>query len=199
MREPPATSAAKAGFRKAVLEYSPEQFVSEYILEPVPFAFNRNLGDWINWKGKLAALIEVDPHSLVLTGSGATGYSLSPYKALRSFDSSSDLDVAVISSHHFEVAWRFLRRRRSRELQLDKKLRNAIDEHRTRFVYWGTIATDRLLPMLPFAKEWTHALETMSKDPRTSGREVKARIYKDFEALRAYQVQGVRSLQDQLL
>ncbi|MBL0054588.1 MAG: hypothetical protein IPP31_00060 [Chitinophagaceae bacterium] len=78
-------------------------------------------------------------------------------------------------------------------------MQNAINEHRERFIYHGTIATDRIVHILPFGKEWVNAMnEMMTLDP-TKDREINFRIYKDFEALKSYQSIGVIKAKDQLL
>ena len=62
-----------------------------------------------------------------------------------------------------------------------------------------TIATDKLLPYLPFGTQWSNALRAMSKLEPTKNRQIKARIYKDFESLRAYQVNNLKNLRTQEL
>jgi hypothetical protein len=83
----------------ALLEMDPRDFVSHFLFEPVPYAFGGNFSQWISWKTSLACHIEVDARDVVLTGSGAIGYSLNPKKKFREFDSKSDIDCGVIIDH----------------------------------------------------------------------------------------------------
>ena len=67
------------------MEKEPKDFVSHYIFEPVPFAFNSDLSLWIGWKTTLARLLEVDPQDIVLIGTAAIGYSLNPHKGYMAY------------------------------------------------------------------------------------------------------------------
>lgn len=121
---------------------------------------------------------------------------MNPRKNFKAFDAESDVDVAVISAHHFAVAWRYLRTNGNRRYSIDTKTRNAWDEHVSKYIFYGTIATDRLLGILPFGLEWIEATTEMASVDPTLNRSINLRIYNDHDALRAYQVQSVRTLRD---
>ncbi|HLH32551.1 MAG TPA: hypothetical protein VKY31_15215 [Terriglobia bacterium] len=184
---------------RALLEMDPRDFVSHFLFEPVPYAFGGNFFQWISWKTKLARHIEVDARDVVLTGSGAIGYSLNPKKKFRKFDSTSDIDCGVISPYHFEVAWRCLRQLRPAWLTLEPEARRAIVLHQKNYVFSGAIATDFILPLLPFGPTWQAGLDAMGAIEPTVGREVKLRIYKDYDSLRHYQARGIELLRNELL
>lgn len=188
-----------AALQLALIEREPSDFVSHFIFEPIPFLFEGDLGLWISWKTALGRKIEVDPHDIVLTGSSALGFSLSPYKNFKEFNEASDIDCGIISSYHFDVAWRHLRKLRPSWLSLPGASRRAIEVHRKNYVFAGTIATDSILGILPFGIEWQKALEGMSEIAPTTGRNVKLRIYKDYEALRQYQAHNIANLRNDLL
>lgn len=185
--------------QNAIINRDPYDFVSYYIFEPVPFAFSSDLERWVSWKTTLAKALEVDPYDIVLTGSGAVGYSLNPNKGFSAFSDSSDIDCGVISSYHFDLAWRHLRQLRPSWLSLPGKAKRAIESHRTSYVFAGTIATDSILPILPFGALWQKALTNMANEKPTIGRDVRLRIYKDYDALRQYQASNIGRLRLQLL
>lgn len=187
-----------ASLHQALLEKEPRDFVSHYIFEPIPFIFNSGLSIWISWKTALARLIEVDAYDIVLTGSAALGYSLNPSKNYKSFDDASDIDCGVISQYHFDLAWRYLRQLRPSWLSLPSSSKRAIDLHRRNYVFSGTIATDSILSLLPFGSAWRSALNEMGRTAPTVGRDVKLRIYKDYDALRQYQARNIESLRNEL-
>jgi hypothetical protein len=177
---------------------SPHAFLEEYVFDSVPQVFSNDRSAYIGWKRKLGSAIDVDPACLTIVGGAAIGCSLNPVKNLRRFDAESDVDVAVISNYHFTVAWRYLRMNSIRRLQVDTRTRIAWDEHVNRFIYWGTIATDRLLGVLPFGLEWLKATAHMSSIAPTEGRDVNLRIYTDYEALRSYQITSVKHVREAL-
>ena len=177
--------------KQAIVAIDPATFVSRYLLEPIPHVFSGDIALWVDWKTRLAGHLEVDPYEIVVAGSGALGFSLNPRNGLSAFSEGSDIDVCVISHSHFEVAWRYLRTTRPSWLSLPKRTRFALTMHRKNYVFAGAIATDLILPFLPFGKAWEAGLGEMAKVDPTKGRDVKLRIYRDFDALRAYQVHGV--------
>ncbi len=190
--------ASAPELQDALLSIPPEEFVSVHLLEPVPHVCGGDASLWIAWKTQLAELLDVDPYEVVLTGSGAVGFSLNPAKSFGEFHDGSDIDVAVVSAYHFDVAWRRLRQNPPAWLSLPKKTRKAIRSHKVNYVFAGAIATDRILALLPFAKGWQAALDRMTSVAPTVGRDVNLRVYRDFDSLRSYQTQGLEQLRASL-
>jgi hypothetical protein len=182
-----------------IVDREPSDFVSHHIFEPIPFAFSADLNSWITWKTMLAIGLNVDPYDIVLTGSGAVGFSLNPNKGFAEFNERSDIDCGVISAYHFDLAWRYLRQLRPSWLSLSPAAKRAIESHRTRHVFTGTIATDSILAILPFGKDWQTTLDAMANCEPTVGRPVRIRIYKDYDALRQYHSHNIRNLRSELL
>ena len=177
---------------------SPSAFLEAHMFDRIPALFGEDRTQYVAWKRILAESIEVDAACIIVVGSAATGTSLSPNKHFKPFDDTSDVDVAVISSYHFTESWRYLRMNGDRRLNVDVRTRIAWDEHVKRYIYWGTIATDRLLGILPFGLQWLAAITKMSNTRPTEGRTINLRIYADYESLRAYQLQSVKNLRDSL-
>jgi predicted nucleotidyltransferase len=175
---------------------TPAAFVETHLFDCIPAVFGSDRAIFVAWKRDLAAKIEVDPACITIVGSAATGASLNPSKNFKLFDDASDIDVAIVSPHHFAIAWRYLRMNGARRLRVDYRTRIAWDEHVNRYIYWGTIATDRLLGVLPFGLQWLKATSEMGQVLPTQGRSVNLRIYADFDSLRAYHEQGIRSLRN---
>jgi len=184
--------------REAIQTVNPRSVVAEHVLERVPHIFD---GDWPlyrTWRADLATRLDVDPCDISITGSACVGVSLSPRKNFSVFDGQSDVDVAVISPYHFDLAWRSLRAFRLADAHTPRE-RQAVINHRTNYIYWGCIATDRILRLMPFSREWIMASSHMRGIDPTAGREVNFRIYRDYDSLRSYQTYGVRKLRANLL
>lgn len=179
----------------ADLENKDESFVvSKWILHSTPFIFTDNIIKYIEWKESLSKRINVDSRAICLTGSSCIGFSLNPNKDFKYFDDKSDIDVAVISNYYFDISWHYLRNMGTKRYDLDSEQKLAVQEHVNRLIYWGTIATDKILTILPFGDEWFKALQEMSNEEITLGRDIKVRIYKDYEAFRAYNNQNVKKM-----
>lgn len=169
-------------------------FASRYVLDRVPWVFDDDRLAYISWKEELGSAIEVDPCGILIVGSAATCVSLSPKKDLARFHEKSDVDVAIISGWHFDVAWKWLRSVAA-DLDIEASAKKAVDAHRRNLVFDGTIATDQFIAHLPFAQRWVVALaQAGAKDP-LAGRVVNARLYRDFDSLREYQLRGIRRIQ----
>jgi len=181
-------------FLLELLNSPPELVASLWILDTVPYPFKENKKQYANWRHKLSSMIEVDSSEIVIIGSGAFGISLNPYKNYRFYDDDSDIDVAIISEYFFNTSWRYLRNLGTDIHSMPPAAKQSVKDHVNKYVYWGTIATDKILPYLPFGSRWSIALQEMSKIEPTKNRNIKARIYKDFESLRAYQVNNLKKL-----
>jgi len=170
---------------------------SKWILERTPFAF-KDSESYLKWKELLSNKIQVDSSAIVFTGSSGCGFSLNPYKDFKEFNDESDVDIALISDHHFDIAWHALRNLGSKYYSLTPKQKTSVDDHVNRLIYYGTIATDKILPILPFGKKWSFALNQMSKEKPIEGRIINIRIYKDFNSLRDYQTNNLEKLRQKL-
>ena len=87
----------------------------------------------------------------------------------------SDIDVAIISHHHFDLAWHELRNLGANYYSLNTLQRDSIDKHKSKYIYWGTIATDKILPVLSFGKEWIIGLSNMAQIHPSEGKEIKSK------------------------
>lgn len=189
----------REAFKTLLQSETPTRFIEDQLFDRIPHIFQGDRRIFADWKRALGERIDVDPACLAVVGSSATGFSLNPNKSFKAFDDTSDVDVAVISPHHFTIGWRYLRMNGSRRLNVDTRTRNSWNEHVSKYIYWGTLATDRLLGVLPFGREWLQATSYMASLSPTEGRDVNLRIYTDYDALRAYQAQGVRALRESLV
>ena len=176
----------------------PENFVMRRLFGAPPFIFN-SVTDYLEWKIRLAKILSADPYGIALIGSACTGISLHPYKSFKAFDDSSDIDVAVVSGFRFDQAWRYLREIGAGKYKLDRTAIAALKEHTENNVFWGIIATDKLLQHLPFGREWILSLSDFSKQPPINGRDLKIRVYRDTHSLVSYHLAGCRLLEASLL
>ena len=103
----------------------------------------------------------------------------------------SDIDIAIISHYYFDVAWHTIRN--VNPFDYTYEVQESIKEHAAKFIYWGTIATDKILGIMPFAKEWIHAIEEIEKETVFENRKINFRLYQDHEALRAYHLRNFKT------
>jgi len=171
---------------------------SKWLFERTPFIFEDDRLSYIKWMENLAARLKVDSKSMILTGSSCCGFSLNPNKNYKLFDENSDIDIAITSQFYFDIAWKTFRDLGTKRYGLTAKQKASLDDHVNRLIYWGTIATDKLLVILPFGKEWSLHLAELSNSNPINGRTINIRLYKDYDSLRAYHVQNLDKMKTQL-
>ena len=189
----------KKEFINCLLSEPLDKIVSIWLFHRIPFIFGEDVNKYIEWKHELSKIIEIDPDMILVTGSGAVGISLSPYKNFRPFSQDSDIDIAIISEYFFNESWHFLRSLGTQYHKYKPKEKQAIKDHVERLIYWGTVATDKILPILPFGKKWFEAINQIKEKDPINGKELRFRIYKDFASLRAYQVNTLLQLRNEQL
>lgn len=171
--------------------YESTFLTSKWILEKVPYIFGGNVELYLNTKIKISKLLGVDSCAIIFVGSSCTGFSLSPYKVFQPFNENSDIDIAIISHYYFDVAWKQLRDINMSHQPIE--VQNAITEHKERLIYWGTIATDKILGLMPFGRSWLTAIQKLQEIELFENRDIKFRLYRDHESLRAYHIHNFKT------
>lgn len=141
--------------------YEYDFLVSKWVVEKLPHIFNGDYEKFLQTKLKLSKLLKVDSCSIIFVGSSCTGFSLSPNKKFREFNEKSDIDIAIISHYYFDVAWHTIRN--ITPFKYTPDVQESIRTHRENLIYWGTIATDKILGIMPFAREWMQARKRWKK------------------------------------
>lgn len=185
-------------FKKSLQDRGISPTIDLHLMDRIPFVFGEDWELFRNWKRRLGGLLEVDPRNITIVGSAAMGFSLNPHKNFREFGTHSDIDVAIVSEFHFSSAWRALRMTNLSKISRTKE-RQAIVEHREKYIYFGCIAADKVMPLLPFKIAWTEAVAAMAGERPTEERDIKLRIYRDYDALRAYHLQGMETMKTAVL
>lgn len=173
-------------------------FISKWITDRIPFVFGDDIFKYILWKNCLAQAISVDPNDIIFTGSACVGFSLNPNKSFKIFDDYSDFDIAIISQHYFDMAWFEILHLGSKWHSLYPDQQSSLIDHQSKYIYWGTIATDKILPILSFSRFWEPAITRMRNMSPSNGREIKIRIYKDCNSFRTYNISNLKKLSEKL-
>lgn len=170
--------------------------VSKLVLERLPHTFD-SVGQYINWRHHLAQGLGVDARDILLIGSACTGRSLSGRKKYGVFGSKSDLDIAVVSSLYFDIAWDWFRSSSPVAIGLDEDQQKRFKAHRSHYVYEGVIAADVFISYFDFGGKWLKAAQASEHllPERLKGRPQAFRIYRDVAALRSAQSEALTQYQ----
>lgn len=173
-------------------DFNSSYFVTARVFEGLPNCWDREY-DYVRWRHDYSERIGVDPQSLTLVGSAKLGYSLSPSKGFKTFDSHSDLDLAVVSESCFDQAWKALRKTINEFDIIKDEKKNEIKGYARKLIFDGTVDVNSWISEIPFAAAWGAARDDMSTKmpPSLWGHEINYRLYRDRESLRQYQLKSV--------
>jgi len=177
------------------------EFVDAQLPDRRPWIFNGD-AQYEGWRSRVSDALGVQEQDLIIVGSAATGYSLSPLKPGRPFrhavapsGSASDIDIAIIDSDLFIMAWNeILRRDRMRTLGGTEDSRDKI-----RFdIYHGGIGQQTLPRNTEPARAVRSAMAIAGRSPPLRGYQLRSRVYRRMEDLRSYHISSLRQLRAQL-
>lgn len=184
-------------FKDDINKCSLDFVVSKWILERIPYIFKENRLDYLKVKSLISDKIKVDSCSIFFVGSCAVGFSLNPNKLFKPFDEHSDIDIAVISHYFFDIAWRTIQDIDFSSISYP--IQQIITEHRNKYIYWETVALDKIIGIMPFAKEWMETIERLKSLENLNNRNIAFRLYRNTEALKRYHINNLKTNQTSIL
>lgn len=185
--------------KDSLLKISSSKFVTKYMMNSLPFVFGKDYNLYIEWQHDMSNLLSIDPKDIIITGSSSIGFSLNPNNNFSEFNDKSDIDIAIISNYHFNLAWSEIKK--INFLTIDSKIKNSVIDHKERLIYYGTIATDKIWSELSFGPYWDKCINDLRKkyDQTSLGnRDWNFRIYTDNDSFRSYQCVAVKKASSKL-
>lgn len=183
--------------KKDLLALTPSVFATKWYFDTIPFIFEDQYDQYVEWRHNLAAKMNIDPSDIIITGSAGLGISLNPHKNFKKYDSRSDIDICIFSEYYFSVAWHDLLQLSL--VGLNPRMNAAVKDHRNRYIYWGTIATDQILPLLSFGSQWGRIIPQLSKYDAMQDHDINFRIYRDRQSFRRYLLTSIEDRRTVLL
>jgi hypothetical protein len=112
-------------FIAEILERQPESLAETYLAADTVTAFP-SADDYATFKARVQRYVN-GVEFLSIVGTGNWRFSLNPYKSLKEFDQTSDIDIAVVSQEQFNQTWDELRRvERSRWYTFSKEIKDRL-------------------------------------------------------------------------
>ena len=139
----------------------------------------------VNLRDEIATQFSIHSNEVIVVGSAKLGYSVSPSKALKPFNDSSDIDVAIVSAKLFEEYWLEMYRAKKRMIEWPE-----LPDAR-KYLFSGWIRPDKL-PMLQLRNDWFDFFSDLQSRRLGGPYPVRAGIYYNIRFLEAYQENGVR-------
>lgn len=130
-------------------------------------------------------------HNILMVGSGKTGYSLAPHKGFNKFDEeNSDIDIAIISSKLFEFIWEKVKMQSTISYNHQyQEIASSIFRGFINERHFKTI--DEVRPI------WNGQIDKANKEIQKTlsiYHTVNYRIYRSWEDLELYHINGLRKL-----
>lgn len=146
------------------------------------------------FKEIVSTMLNVNFHNVQIVGSAKVGYSLSPSKLFSPFhdelpgESSSDIDIAVISERLYKKYWD--------ELRSAPKIRyyQTYYNHLTASIFRGYINEKDLQKVSKMSDEWEHLIQPINlelQDKLGFVHPITYRIYRSWEDLEDYQLVSI--------
>lgn len=176
----------------------PRGWIDAWFLRGDPWAFVSEEVDFVDISCEAAQKLGVDRNGVFCIGSGAIGLSLNPGKMvggnLKQFNSESDIDMAIVSRSHFDIAWQDLLVATQPHL---REVSPTVTQHlawQKKRLFDGAILTNKLLGEFSFGIDWLQGIEQLSQlIVSRLDRNVKVEfwVYRDYWSLRNYVAKGL--------
>lgn len=167
-----------------------ETSVDRFIRQRVIFGACRELEDTVHGdlREAVAQNFGIHPNHVIVVGSAKLGYSISPTKALKPFDSESDLDLAVVDGLLFDGFWEQMHAIRQTAISWPE-----FGDFR-KYHFNGWMRPDKL-PVAAIRNEWFDFFTGLQKAGVGGGLPIRAGLYKSWYFLEAYQAVGAAMIQ----
>jgi hypothetical protein len=174
-------------------DLSPAAFNGQYLFDTNSWYFSEypgagDFGDYDDFRKRVASVFKITSLEVVVVGSAKLGYSLSPTKNFKPFDEDSDLDVAIVSSDHFEEIWSALCQTHYSGSPMANE--RTADGSISKDIFRRFITIKRDLDIVPRhlrnAAVLLDEVESKVSTPLEIKNDLNFRIYRDFKSLVSY-------------
>lgn len=190
--------------KKELIELEEKQFYIKYIVKTTNWYFSTYMNfdneamleTLDHFKEIVSEKLAISFHSAHIVGSAKIGYSLSPHKPFMPFHEevlgapSSDLDVAVVSDHLFNLIWQKLRACYKTQYILNY---NKV----TSTIFQGYINEKDISNISGIGQDLIDMFSPVTKtlqDELNIIHPITYRIYRSWEDLEQYQISGLSKL-----
>lgn len=181
-----------------LVRFTEKEFFSKYYLRSANWYFKEkmqlDIDEQHDMLGKLKLIIvdciPVSFNNIQIVGSSILGCSLSPKKAFREFQDTSDIDIALISPELFSELWREIRHSYSTKLK-------SVYGYLIKSIYRGYLNEKDLLKIPSVRMLWREGSVLSKKKIREEigiPNEITYRLYRSWEDFEDYQIDSIQKL-----
>ena len=194
------------GIKSDLCDLEVKQFYMKYIVKSDNWYFKNILEipdvDILHavdeFRDIVSSNIGVSFNSVMMVGSGKTGYSLAPKKKFKLFEQNtesskkSDIDIAIISNNLFESFWELYRKSYSVKYQVTY-------DYIAKEIYRGYINERNLCEIENCRRKWNELSIKSNKLLRSKlylKHDITYRIYRSWEDFEEYNLLSIKSMKD---
>ena len=178
----------KQEFLALLRERKHEEVVEECILGGLPFAFKDDPPTHGILLDEISRELAIARDTIMVVGSGRTGFSLDPEKYGNPFSVRSDLDIAIVNSALFDDAWMDMLRVGGAYRTLKPGIREWLKTHRQNLVYWVIVRPDSLPGVVRISSKWFSTFHGLSRNRTFASRTITGRLYRTRDHLLVHQM-----------
>jgi hypothetical protein len=193
-------------FKEILVQQELERVVQDYIFAGIPYVFRSWTEGFNNLRSHICDNLGISSReNIEVVGSARVGFSLDPENFGIAFSDKSDIDIVVVDDNLFDKVWKILLKwnypRRFRLAGTD----NIWARHRMEDLYWGWFRPDKiryeglsfpdtLKPLRDISALWFNVFKSISNIQGFEGLEVSGRLYRTWDHVMLYHVDGLRKI-----
>lgn len=159
--------------------------LNKHILDGDPICFNGDLDLIMNLKMSISDHFEIHIKNIEVVGSSKLGISLSEERFGKPYNEKSDIDIVIVSSELFDVAWHELLKLDFKYHKLTPKdIESLKDCYNT--IHKGYIRPDKLPANIGFTKSWWQIFSELSNKEKYEYRKIRGRLFKNWWLVEKY-------------
>jgi len=197
-----------AEFRDLVSSHTDAQLLDPCLRdEDTPFVFAA-VESWNSFRDGLATRLGAARADIRVIGSGRFGFSLKPWKNLRLFEDTSDIDVVIVNANLFDELWLALLHAAYPRGVIAGKLGGWLRDRRNElYTGWLTplafaldvsIVGTKGQPVIDFSTRWFNAMKEAGRHPVRRHEEINSRLYRTWRHAELYHLDSLAELRKTL-
>jgi hypothetical protein len=192
-------------FREMLNTQTDEQLLGPCLHdEATPFVFDPAPASWDTFRQELVSALGISREDIRVIGSARFGFSLKPWRNLKPFSDTSDIDVVIVNPNLFDELWIALLTAAYPRLHLTRPTGGWLKRRKNEvYTGWLTPLDIRLdskifgtkaKPVYTFTSTWFNAFKLASRHPARRHEDINSRLYRTWQHAELYHWNSLSAL-----
>lgn len=188
-------------FREEILQKEIKEIYQEYLLSNRVWYFETfqqvesHFVKYDEFKRFISSSLEIHPTNISIVGSGKIGFSTSPNKMFKHFNSESDLDIVLVDSNKFNYYWNEYLNHYKERLWIFNYEEVSSSVFR-KFISFNGFHKGKVT-----YNEWTKKTDALNKVLQTQfdiEHNVNYRIFESWDAVETYYISNLNKIKEEI-